>query len=256
MKASPRLLALAGLATLHAAAAEPAPAAPEYRRASLLERTPFAKAERGPAKPVSGGPLELRGFFGSGDKLEVSLSRADGKESAWVRVGDKTAKWVVDAADPDAGTAEVHFDGVLLHLRLMRPEEPSLTVVAAEEKKDSSESRRDRRPGGFQNMSQAGREAMHAAMRENFERARREHPEYFDRNVQLTEEQQKARSEYMRAGMAKVREAVAKVSAEDAAQFESLRPGRSHRESSGESGNGATTAPPSGSEGAPPQRND
>ncbi len=234
----PRLLAalsLAGGCAFAADATPPAaPATVEYRRASLAERPPFAKAERGAVKPSSGGPLDLRGFFGSGDSLEVSLSRPDGKESAWCKVGDKSAKWVVDAADPDAGTATVHFDGMLLQLKLARPEPPSFTVTPAA---DTEKPAKADRPAS-RRLSEAGRTAMRAAMREGFERARKEHPEYFD-GTKLTPEQSKERDDYIRAGMARVRESVAKVSPEDAAQIENMpMPGMRPRRS-------ASNTPPS-----------
>ena len=247
----PRFLAALSLIPAYTFAAAstpaPAPAAPavEYRRASLVERQPFAKPERGPAKPTSGGPLELRGFFGAGPTLEVSLSRPDGKEAAWCAVGDKSSKWLVESADPDAGTADVRFDGMLLHLKLARPEPPSLTVTPAAD--TPPERPRDRRPGA--RLSPAGREAMRNVMREQMETARKEHPEYFDGST-LSPEQQEARSRYFQAGMAKAREAVAKVSPEDAAALANMPTptpgsGRSRRDTSGASnGEAPKDAPP------------
>lgn len=187
--------------------------APEYRRSSLVERTPFAKNERGPVRASSGGPLELRGFFGSGKDMEVSLTRPDNKESAWVRVGDTTSKWFVESADPDAGTAEVRYDGLRLHLTLARPEEVTMTPPAPAPVK-VEEPNRGRNRGG--RMSAEARDAMRTIMRENMERARKEHPEYFD-GSKLTEDQEKARSEYFRLGYEKARAAAVKISPEDSA---------------------------------------
>lgn len=212
-------LFLFAAATLPAAvfAQAETPAAPEYRRASLVERTPFAKIERGPARAVTGGPLELRGFFGSGKDLEVSITRTDTKEASWVKIGDTASKWVVESADPEAGTAEVRFEGQRLHLSLARAETGSVSAPAPEVKVEEPENRARRPQSG--RMSSEARDAMRTAMRANMEAARKEHPEYFD-GSKLTDEQQKARTEYFRAGFEKMREAVAKVSPEEAAKME------------------------------------
>ncbi len=196
--------------------ASPAPS-PEYRRSSLLERTPFAKNEKGAGKPAAAGPLELRGFYGSGAALEVSLTRPDTKEASWVKVGDTAAKWVVESADPVAGTAEVRYDGLRLHLTLARPEE--VVIPAPEAKVEEPPENKSRNRGNRANLSPEARDAMRSAMREGMDAARKEHPEYFD-GSKLSDEQQKARSEYMKANFEKVREAVAKVSPDEAAKLQ------------------------------------
>ena len=183
-------------------------AAVAYSRASIVERSPFAQSARA-RRSGSGDPLELRGFYGSGPGLQVSLTRPDTKESAWITVGDKNAKWVVETADAEAGTADVNFDGLKLHLTLAKAEVPELT-----------ESRRGPGGGGRWggNMSEEGRQAMRDAMRSGFERARSEHPEWFDGRT-LSEDQQNARRQYMTDGWNRTREAVAKVSQVDAQQM-------------------------------------
>ena len=177
-------------------------------RASIVERTPFAKSDKNDKKTSAGGPLELRGFYGSKDALEVSLTRPETKEAAWVRVGDKSAKWVVDEADPVAGTAEVRFDGLQLHLRLAQPEQPE--AVAEPEAKPQDDGAKRPGRGRWGNMSKEGRDAMRTAMRAAFDAARAEHPEYFNNTGQLTAEQQAARTAYMQANYEKVRAEVAK----------------------------------------------
>jgi hypothetical protein len=235
------------------AQAETTPAAPEYRRSTLVERGPFARPERGRAQVTSGGPIELRGFFGEGEKLEVSLTKPDTKESAWVKVGDTSAKWLVDSADPSAGTAEVRYDGMRLHLSLARTEEVATTASAPAPEVKVEEPSRGR--GSRGNLSPDARNAMRTAMRENMETARKEHPEYFD-GSKLTDEQQKARGEYFRVGFEKVRAAVAKVSPEEAAKMENSGGGfdRGGRGGS-EQGGGANTGSPeaSGQSGSPEQ---
>ena len=204
---------------------------PSYRRASLVDRSPFVRPERGRGPVVSGGPLELRGFFGEGANLQVSLTRPDTRESVWVKVGDKSAKWPVEAADADAGTAEVKFDGMRLHLKLARTGEASEAPLAAPVVTQVAEVKQEARPARNGQMSDAGRTAMFNAMRANRDAARQAHPEWYDRSKPLTAEQQTAKAAYDKANWAKVRAEVAKVSPEDAAAMpeEPMRGGRGDR---------------------------
>lgn len=184
-----------------------------FNRASVIERSPFAKSERG-RRNGSGDALELRGFYGAGPGLQVSLTRPDTKESAWIAVGDKNAKWVVETADAEAGTAEVNFDGLKLHLTLAKAEVPEITEA-------------HRGPGGNNrfggNMSEEGRQALRDAMRSGFEKARTQHPEWFDGRT-LNEQQQNERRDYLRAGWEQARQSVAAVSQVDAQQMGSEPP--------------------------------
>lgn len=192
--------------------------APVYSRASLLERAPFAKPDKA-GKVSAGGPLELRGFFGAGESLEVSLSKSGTAESVWARVGDKNAKWPVESADPVAGTADVRYDGLLLHLKLARPETPDLTVkpAAPAPERDARSARR----GGWSNLSPATREILGNAMRESMESLQKTNPEYFD-GTKLTPEQRKAFADTRAANYAKVREQVAKVAPDDLPRLDEM----------------------------------
>lgn len=67
-------------------------------------------------------------------------------------------------------------------------------------------------------MSEEGRQAMRDAMRSGFERAQREHPEWFDGRT-LTEQQQNDRRQYMQEGWNRAKAAVAQVSQVDAQQM-------------------------------------
>lgn len=191
----------------------------EYSRASLLDRSPFAKPEKA-GKTVSSGPLELRGFFGAGASLEVSLMRAGTAESVWVRVADKDAKWFVEAADPVAGTADVRYDGMVLRLKLALPESGDMTMKAPEAKEAAQDQRRPRR-GGWADLSPASREILVKAMRDSMESLRKSNPEYFDGSA-LSDEQRKSFAAVREANFAKVREEVAKVAPNDLAKLDAL----------------------------------
>lgn len=227
----------------YASAQESVPDAgvPSYRRASLVDRSPFVRPERGRGPVATGGPLELRGFFGEGPNLQVSLTRPDTRESVWVKVGDKTAKWPVEAADADEGTAEVKFDGMRLHLKMARtgdvgaPSEAPAVVQVAEVKQEAKPARNGQ-------MSDAGRTAMFDAMRKMRDAARKEHPEWYERGKTLTKEQQAAKTAYDKANWAKVRAEVAKVSPEDAASLpeEPMRGGGRGGRSRGRDGESGT----------------
>lgn len=212
MNIRPFALLLSSLLALNLVADEGDPV--EYRRSSVIERSPFAKSDRPGRKGVSGDALELRGFFGSGDNLQVSLMRPDTRESAWVTVGDKNAKWVVETADIQAGTAEVVLDGLRLNLKLAQPEVPDINAPG-------NRGGRGNWPGS--GMSNESRQVMRDTMRASMERAAREHPEWSN-GTQLNEAQQKERAEYMRNSFNQAREAVAKISPADAQMLGGAQP--------------------------------
>lgn len=215
-------LALSSLAVGYTRAQDgEAPAGPvDYRRSSLVERTPFARNDRGRVSHSVGGPVELRGFYGSGKDLMVSLTRVETGESAWVKVGDKNAKWPVEAADVDDGTADVKFDNMKLRLKLARAGEtgeaqPAAPTAAAVQVAEPV--KKEVKKSGFGALSAEGRTAMQTAMKQAREAAHAAHPEFYDRSKPLTAEQQAAKAELEKANWAKVRAEVGKVSAEDAA---------------------------------------
>ena len=206
-------------------------AAPSSPRASLVDRSPFVRPERGRGPVATGGPLELRGFFGEGANLQVSLTRPDTHESVWAKVGDKSAKWPVEAADADDGTAEVKFDGMRLHLKLARTGDTAAAPSEAPVMVQTAEVKQETKPARNGQMSDAGRTAMFDAMRKMRDSARKEHPEWYERGKTLTPDQQAAKAAYDKANWAKVRAEVAKVSPEDAAAMpgEPVRGGRGDR---------------------------
>lgn len=198
-----------------ALAADDKPA--EWRRAALIERPPFAKAERRDTAKSGAGPLELRGFFGAGADLHASVVRTDTKEARWLRLGDNSGNWTLESADPAAGVADVRFDGMRIHLVLIRPEEPKAEIAAAKTEEPKNEKRSENsRSGRFGSLSPEARDTFRKLMAERMNAARTEHPEYFD-GSKLSEEQTRARHDYIRDTFDKVREEVARKYPQDAA---------------------------------------
>jgi hypothetical protein len=68
--------------------------------------------------PLADGNYELGGFFGAGDKLEVSLKKKGESAAKWVRVGEKTGNLLVESADPKKGFAIVNISGSRYRLNL------------------------------------------------------------------------------------------------------------------------------------------
>ena len=109
---------------------ETAPAErPTILRENLVNNSPFRMVQRGRG-PVSNQPLELRGFIGKGDKMEVSLTDSRTKECQWVRVGDPDARWYVESANSYTRTAVVRMDGISLSLEMAQPSETPLTTAS------------------------------------------------------------------------------------------------------------------------------
>ncbi len=183
----------------------------EYRRSGLLERPPFFRSEKVATGTGQAQPLVLRGFFGRRESPEVSLTRSDTGQSEWVRVGDKTAKWFVESADPPAGTATVSYEGATLHLKLAsqaeaRPvENPLAGVVAIDYTPTGPDTR-----GDWGRMKQGGREAFRLTLMAENAKMRAAHPELFD-GRELSANEQSRRDALMRESVARAREAAEKA---------------------------------------------
>jgi hypothetical protein len=67
---------------------------------------------------LSGSDYELGGFFGAGDKVEVSLKKRGEASAKWVRVGKKVGDLLVESADPQKGFAIVNISGARYRLNL------------------------------------------------------------------------------------------------------------------------------------------
>lgn len=95
------LVAIASLAGIPGVQADPAAARPRELHANY----------------------ELRGFFGSGDALEVSIRVGRTDSSMWLRVGERFGNLVVLSADPDRGLVVIETGGIRRTLRLEREAE-------------------------------------------------------------------------------------------------------------------------------------
>lgn len=65
---------------------------------------------------------ELRGFFGAGDSLEVSIRIGRTDTSYWLKVGERFGNLTVVSADPVAGTVVIDAGGIRRTLRLEKQE--------------------------------------------------------------------------------------------------------------------------------------
>lgn len=101
-------LAAAPLLVADAAPAETS-SATTIKSASATLPTPASLAD---------GAYELGGFFGAGDKQEVSLKKRGEASAKWVRVGQKTGDLLVESADPAHGFAIVNIAGARYRLNL------------------------------------------------------------------------------------------------------------------------------------------
>ena len=91
-------------------------------------------SQTGTASSASASDYELRGFFGAGDELEVSVRNTATGKSEWLRVGEKTEGLLVEKADSAAGTATLRAGDRHYRLRLAA-EAPPDPLNAEEAKK-------------------------------------------------------------------------------------------------------------------------
>ena len=85
----------------------------------LLALVPLFAGEAAPSKAVSSeSGYELRGFFGSGENLEVSLRKSGDDASRWIKVGQKSGDLLVEKADPKTGIVTLVVKGTRHSLRL------------------------------------------------------------------------------------------------------------------------------------------
>ncbi|MDR2863391.1 MAG: hypothetical protein LBV54_05920 [Puniceicoccales bacterium] len=119
-----------------AAAPTPAPGKTKIYREDLITNSPFRQMTPGLLRPgqiAAAQPLEIHGFLGHGENLEVSLTNPVTRECLWVRVRDRSAKWYVESADPVARTAVVVVDRVPVTL-VVRASERSLPIESPVER--------------------------------------------------------------------------------------------------------------------------
>ncbi|MDR2844603.1 MAG: hypothetical protein LBV28_00730 [Puniceicoccales bacterium] len=106
-------------------------AKPEIQRQNLVTNSPFRAVRWTRRVTANAQPLEIRGFVGSGENLEVSITNPQTRECHWIKVRDENAKWYIDRADPIARTAVVRMDGILINLEIVKPTETPLPITAA-----------------------------------------------------------------------------------------------------------------------------
>lgn len=172
MKTSAYLLGvIAAVASVHAAETNP----------------PAAKTE---ASLPADDSYELRGFFGSGDSLEVSLATKGSKDSKWYAVGKKTAGILVEKADAKTGYAVLNRSGKRSSVRLASAAAPQETasddasdepVKTPSEKPDyaSREYRHKRMKEMMEKASPAQMAEFQRVAQQKFLDLRKEHPDYF-----------------------------------------------------------------------------
>src|ERR1043165_1957984 len=86
-----------------------------YSRQCLVDNPPLGvvpKTGSDKSTKETKAAVELRGFFGRGESLHVSLWRMDTRDAVWVRVGTKEGRFQIESADPESGSAVVFVDGV------------------------------------------------------------------------------------------------------------------------------------------------
>jgi hypothetical protein len=114
-------------ATAHASPA----AKSEIKRENLITNSPFRTARILNRTGGNTQQLEIRGFSGSGDKLEVSLTNPLTRECHWVKVGDPDARWKVTSADPAARTAIVEINGMVISVSMAQVDERPLGITSS-----------------------------------------------------------------------------------------------------------------------------
>jgi len=90
------------------------------KRDNLISNSPFRKPRPNAPRLQT---FEIRGFCGSGDNLEVSITNPATRECHWVKVRDPEAKWFVESADPVARTAVIKINDVSLDIEMAKPSE-------------------------------------------------------------------------------------------------------------------------------------
>jgi len=101
----------------------------KIRRENLIANSPFRLAPR--RLSASTQPLEIRGFAGFGDNLEISLTNPRTRECHWVRLRDRDAKWYVKSADPIARTAVVELNGTTIDVEMVKASETPMPIRPA-----------------------------------------------------------------------------------------------------------------------------
>ena len=134
------------------------------------------------ALPPADTAYELRGFFGSGPLLKVSLAAKGEKDSTWYAVGKKTGDILVEKADSTAGYAILSRNGVRSTVRLATAGSTAADADDGDEDAPDIKSR-EYRHKRFREMmeksSPAQRAEFQRVAREKFEAMRKDHPEYF-----------------------------------------------------------------------------
>lgn len=98
-------------------------AAETARPATVVKPTPSVSSESG---------YELRGFFGAGADVSVSLLKIGSETSAWVAVGETAGGVTVESADPKTGQAVLRIGPRRVTLRLTGEAAPVAAAPAAE----------------------------------------------------------------------------------------------------------------------------
>lgn len=110
---------------------EAKPPKPEIKRENLITNSPFRTARVLSRTGGNTQQLEIRGFYGSGDALEVSLTNPLTRECHWVKVGDSDARWKVTSADPVARTAVVEMNGMVISVSMAQVDERPLSIASS-----------------------------------------------------------------------------------------------------------------------------
>jgi len=174
-------LLFASLAALTAGRAK----ADVYSRAELLERPPFGRV--GPGAAGAGAGYELRGFFGNGDNLEVSIRKSGTSEARWVPVGGGDGPWRVGAASADDGTATLEADGMRFELTL---EKEAVPGASGDGEFTTGLKLRPQLKAEVLRMNDEGARVRDEAMA----KLRTDHPEYFTDPNSMSDEQRRMAS--------------------------------------------------------------
>lgn len=172
------------------------------------------------AKPTPASGYELRGFFGSGEKLNVSVRVPGSTESKWLQVGKKSGGLLIEKADSRAGTAVLLADGRRIALKLTGEAAPAVVAEAPKvaELSDADKARQARRER-FRAMRENATPEQQAefgrVLREKFEALRKNSPELMDPANRDNPEMRAKMGEAFRANMREAAEAAAKLPGKD-----------------------------------------